>query len=112
MIAGIYQHYKGHLYLVLGLGHDANADDLAVGAPNYPGYWKQIEGGREVVVYVPLQLDDAHAGARLAVRTAEDFSKPVCWEASCPGYGDSKCGHLRSPRFQFLGDRYDPEVMG
>jgi hypothetical protein len=53
--AGIYRHYKGPLYLVLGYGHDANQED------------------RTVVVYVGLQLDGAKSGARLSVRTADDF---------------------------------------
>lgn len=56
---GIYKHYKGPLYQVLGLGHDANHDD------------------RVVVVYIPLQLDGAHLGPRIAVRTIEDFETAV-----------------------------------
>lgn len=50
--AGVWRHWKGHDYLVLGLGHDADAP------------------GRTVVVYVPLY--DV-PGPRLAVRTLEDF---------------------------------------
>ena len=54
--AGVYRHYKAErYYLVLGLGHDANDDD------------------RTVVVYVPLYVDAAEPGPRLAVRTLEDF---------------------------------------
>jgi hypothetical protein len=53
--AGVYRHYKGPLYLVLGYGHDANHD------------------GRQVVVYVGLQLDGAKPGPRLAVRDVDDF---------------------------------------
>jgi hypothetical protein len=54
--AGVYRHYKAErYYLVLGLGHDANHDD------------------RTVVVYVPLYVDPAEPGPRLAVRTFEDF---------------------------------------
>lgn len=53
--AGVYRHYKGPHYLVLGYGHDANRD------------------GRQVVVYIGLQLDGAHSGARLAVRDVADF---------------------------------------
>ena len=55
--AGVYRHYKADRhYLVLGLGHDANDD------------------ARTVVVYVPLYVDDAQPGPRLAVRTLEDFA--------------------------------------
>lgn len=57
--AGIYRHYKGHRYLVLGYGHDADYE------------------GRQVVVYVGLELDDARPGPRLSVRTAESFLGPV-----------------------------------
>jgi hypothetical protein len=54
--AGVYRHYKAErYYLVLGRGHDANDD------------------ARTVVVYVPLYVDAAEPGPRLAVRTVEDF---------------------------------------
>jgi hypothetical protein len=54
--AGVWEHWKGQRYLVLGLGHDADVD------------------GRTVVVYVPLY--DV-AGPRLAVRTVEGFLEDV-----------------------------------
>ena len=50
--AGVWRHWKGRDYLVLGLGHDADHE------------------GRTVVVYVPLY---EVAGPRLAVRTVEEF---------------------------------------
>ena len=50
--AGVWRHWKGKDYLVLGLGHDADVE------------------GRTVVVYVPLY--DV-PGPRLAVRTLEEF---------------------------------------
>lgn len=53
--AGVWKHWKGPLYLVLGFGHDANYE------------------GRDVVVYIGLELVDAHTGPRLAARTVEDF---------------------------------------
>ncbi len=57
--AGVYRHYKAErYYLVLGLGHDANDD------------------ARTVVVYVPLYVDTAQPGPRLAVRTVADF---IAW---------------------------------
>ena len=57
--AGVYRHYKADRhYLVLGLAHDANDD------------------ARTAVVYVPLYVDAAEPGPRLAVRTLEDF---VAW---------------------------------
>jgi hypothetical protein len=76
LLAGVYQHYKGPLYLVLGLAHDANED------------------GRECIVYVGLQLDQAESGARLAVRTREDFDAVVCGFGPCSGYGTTDgCDH-------------------
>lgn len=74
---GIYRHYKGPLYLVLGLGHDANHD------------------GRAVVVYVGLQLDGAKTGPRLAVRDMDDFTVIV----------DPSTGHAL-PDFPFPSPEY------
>ncbi len=54
--AGVWRHWKGRDYLVLGLGHDADHE------------------GRTVVVYVPLY--DV-PGPRLAVRTVEGFLEEV-----------------------------------
>ena len=54
--AGVWRHWKGQEYLVLGLGHDADVPD------------------RTVVVYVPLY---AVPGPRLAVRTVEGFLEDV-----------------------------------
>ena len=50
--AGVWRHWKGADYLVLGLGHDTDIE------------------GRMVVIYVPLY---EVAGPRLAVRTVEGF---------------------------------------
>jgi hypothetical protein len=101
LIAGVYRHYKGPLYLVMGLAHDANED------------------GRVAVLYVPLQLDDAHPGPRLAVRTLEDFRAIVCTRRSCPGYGvdvrvtggsQGACGeHDWSKRFEYVSAQWRPE---
>jgi hypothetical protein len=58
--AGIYRHYKGHYYLVLGYAQDSN------------------EVSRTVVVYVGLELDGATADRpRMNVRTVEDFFADV-----------------------------------
>lgn len=54
--AGVWRHWKGQDYLVLGLGHDADDET------------------RTVVVYVPLY--DV-PGPRLAVRTVEGFLEEV-----------------------------------
>ena len=94
LLAGVYRHYKGPLYLVLGLAHDANADslydDLAmVEASEHSTTGGDPLGEREVVVYVPLQLDGAHTGPRLAVRTREDFDAEVCIDPECDRYGST-----------------------
>lgn len=71
--AGIYRHYKGHLYLVLGYASDADQE------------------GRDVVVYVGLELDDARPGPRMRVRTAGQF------------LGDVEVGGVTVPRFTYEG---------
>lgn len=72
---GIYQHYKGPLYQVIGLAHDANAGELYdFREANTPETETEPLGERTVVVYFGLQLDGAHLGPRLAVRTVEDFT--------------------------------------
>jgi hypothetical protein len=80
VLAGIYRHYKGPIYLVLGLAHDANAERLYVPTSRTSemadgGFRFDFEqvGEREVVVYVALQQDGAKSGPALAVRTREDF---------------------------------------
>lgn len=56
VLAGVWRHWKGKDYLVLGLGHDADSE------------------GRTVVVYVPLY---EVAGPQLAVRSVEGFLEEV-----------------------------------
>jgi hypothetical protein len=79
---GIYRHHKGPLYQVLGLAHDANAEDLLERDTETNAFClhegktrvaTKPLGARTVVVYIPLQLDGAHLGPRMAVRTLEDF---------------------------------------
>lgn len=119
MIAGIYRHYKGHHYLVLGLAHDANADDLYVGDEAHgvggAGDPPRPLGEREVVVYVPLELHGAQTGARMAVRTLEDWQAVVCAHLMCPRYGEpvgphpDPCvlGRHAVRRFVFVGERWN-----
>jgi hypothetical protein len=49
MRSGIYQHYKGGLYQVLGIGQHTETNEI-------------------VVIYIPLQLEAGHSGPRLRVR--------------------------------------------
>lgn len=85
---GIYRHYKGFLYQVLGIAHDANA------TPN-----------RTVVVYIGLELVAAHLGPRMAVRTLEDFTAMV-W-----GTGSTQRVSRRVPRFTYLGSELTQEMI-
>lgn len=104
---GIYRHYKGPLYLVLGLAHDANAETL----------WTldargelECRGERTVVVYVPLQLDGAHTGPRMAVRTLEDFIADVRADGSTCEHEPSLNHRLCKPRFEYLGPELTAEM--
>jgi hypothetical protein len=98
--SGIYRHHKGPLYQVLGLAHDANADELYFAGRNQdprneaygPAYAPY--GERAVVVYFALELNPEHLGPRLAVRTVEDFTADV----------DGR------PRFEYLGHELTREM--
>ena len=125
MHAGIWRHYKGPLYLVLGTAHDANADSL-YDENAVANIAEQATSGtdpleeREVVVYVPLQLDGAHLGPRMAVRTRSDFEANCCIKKECPNYGQAsidgfprECvngGHLW-PRFVPMGEHLTQEML-
>lgn len=85
--AGVWQHYKGPKYLVLGYGHDANYE------------------GRDVVVYVGLELDEAKRGPRLAVRAVEDFLGRVHDDGTAC-VDDPGCGESTRARFTYLSPVY------
>jgi len=95
--AGIYKHYKGHFYQVIGYGHDANYED------------------RITVIYIGLQLIDAHTGPRFATRTAESDDPTVdAWFDYVHADG-SKCVHTeiddcsdRKQRFAYVGPAWNP----
>ena len=57
MKSGVYRHYKGHLYLVLGVA-------------------RQTETNEELVVYVPL-YDLPGAGLPLQARPRKIWDEPV-----------------------------------
>lgn len=79
---GIYRHYKGQLYQVLGLAHDANDDS------------------RTCVVYIGLQLDKAHLGPRIAIRTFEDF---IAYIDPATGGPAKDWTTPMYPRFDYMG---------
>lgn len=81
LAAGIYRHYKNHLYLLLGQGQDANNES------------------RIVVVYVGLDLDGARCGYRLKVRTLEDFLAAVDPETGEPCAEPDRA----VPRYTYVG---------
>jgi hypothetical protein len=96
--SGVYRHYKGHLYQVLGYGHDANTlggettyDDTVIGTHSTEACgWLPLDE-RMVVVYIGLEMTDAQLGPRLAVRTADDFHAIVHLSGSKRG---TKCEHV------------------
>lgn len=86
LLAGIYRHYRGHLYLVLGFARDSNLP------------------GRTAVVYVGLQLDDATTGHRMNIRTVKDFFAQVNPDTGAV-VGARWDGRLPQPvkRFSYVG---------
>lgn len=70
---GVYRHYKGERYLVLGLARDANAD----GGRNEASLWVSHPRAttalqtRTVVVCVQL---NPNLGSKFEVRTRDDFT--------------------------------------
>jgi len=88
LLTGVYQHYKGPLYLVLGYGHDANHED------------------RQVVVYI----DGAHTEPRLAVRDVDDFFAIVD-SADGSVLVNARTPSLAHPRrFTYLGSTWENDV--
>lgn len=83
---GIYRHWKGPLYQVLGYAHDANDER------------------RLCVVYMPLQLDGAHEGPRLAVRSYGDMDDAFDdWVHPDDGTVCLNDCHGSIPRFRWMG---------
>lgn len=91
--SGIYRHYKGALYQVLGMAHDANDEE------------------RIVVVYIGLQLDAAHEGPRLAVRTLEDFQAQLHITNGSTCSEPASCHPDLMPRFDFLGHVFTRDML-
>ena len=91
--AGVYRHYKNHLYQVFGYAHDANND------------------GRLLVIYIGLELTDARVAPRLAARTAEDFFAWVNPDGSAdPDPNLSEQAHKQAGlvrRFTYIGPSWE-----
>jgi hypothetical protein len=112
--AGVYRHYKDHLYNSLGYAHDANADNLWV--PDGEGGFRQL-GERAVVVYFGLTVQGAQRGPRLAVRTVDDFLAyvdpsdgspvPEAVVEACQGSVRQVEAQGYVPRFQYQGSQFD-----
>lgn len=56
--AGVYQHYKGSLYLVLGLARHTETEE-------------------KLIAYIPLYTRPEHTGPRICVRPFEMFMDMV-----------------------------------
>jgi hypothetical protein len=84
--AGVYRHYKGHLYLVLGYARDSN-DETRVG-----------------VVYIGLDLDGAKSPERMHFRSAYDFHATV-WPEDGRALLDCEVDLTPNavPRFTYVG---------
>lgn len=121
---GVYRHYKGQLYQVIGYAHDANADTLIDMLPSKcEGKTTLVEpvGERIVVVYIGLQLDAAHLGPRMAVRSVDDFNRRLCGYVHCPRFGlpfesgesggCCDCNNVSVPRFHFIGTQLTEEML-
>jgi hypothetical protein len=130
--AGVYRHYKGRHYLVLGYSHDSNADTLydQQAVDDAAGAWQsgvmhtiQPLGERVCVVYIGLELTDAHKGPRIGHRNVTgpdaffDWLHPDDWSV-CPepvpyGVGnpiECDCSHagftLLVRRFTYVGPEW------
>lgn len=88
--AGVYRHYKGKLYLVLGYGRLSDIDE-----------------DRAVVVYIGLELSDASEGPRLQVRSAEGFWNYVTTDGEV-------ADQMRAgvPRFTYVGPVWERHEHG
>jgi len=84
---GIYRHYKGPLYQVLGLVHDSNNDE------------------RVCVLYIGLELNEEHLGPRMAVRNLDRGDDPFLGTVLWP----SEPGKIPRwiPRFDYLGPVFE-----
>lgn len=112
---GIYRHYKGTLYQVLGIAHDANAEEYSDTVKQVRSRFMAahmshlmpdaVSESRTVVVYMPLQLDGAHLGPRMAVRTLDDFVMHVT------AHGEPTHHDLGVARFTYLGPVLTVEML-
>lgn len=125
---GVYRHYKGHLYLVLGYGEDANADNLCDYSETMDRVYRHNRGDtdgptkptplseRAVVVYIPLQLSETREGPVMDVRTVDDFLayvNPLDGSKVPPSVVDECRGSLQQvevrgyePRFRYIGSGF------
>jgi hypothetical protein len=76
---GVYEHFSGHRYQVIGFGHQVTGD----GATEYPG--------AEVVIY-------------RAMFTSVDFGEECVWVRSVSNFAeDIDIGGRLTPRFRYVG---------
>jgi hypothetical protein len=86
MRAGIYEHYKGKRYLVLGLARHFETHEIHV-------------------VYVPLYDIPDHGGVQMAIRPKEMFEGTVQSPLA-------KSPNATVPRFKYIGAMYDEAHRG
>lgn len=116
MRPGIYKHYKGKTYLVIGVAHNSN--NAAAGFQGVPG--QQVDGqgmapsadhlAAPQVVYIPLYPSNEdqpilrHGTTGLCVRSLAEFSEIVEYEdRTAPATPAVKMPIMRrGPRFEFV----------
>ena len=112
--AGIYEHYKGDQYLVLGYCDDStnrgcDCDPGTIIPQQHRAYCASSLQGQIYVAYISLR--PLVVGARLNwhIRRADQFHQEVCWRRGCVNWGmwppgDSCRAHPNSiwPRFKYV----------
>lgn len=93
---GVWKHYKGPLYQVLGYSHNASDDN-------------NIQ-----VLYIGLEIDPSKPGPRWATRDWKEFFETVCPEHDGMNAYSDEHDNIRSPcdplewkeRFEYMGPVY------
>lgn len=116
---GVYRHYKGYHYLVLGIASDSNADEFHSDSSRADAFSADplFPDGRLVVVYVGLQVEAAKDGPRMHVRTLSDFNAlvhlPDGSECTHVGSSSTWCGTVERVvvrRFTFVDRDWSSEM--
>lgn len=115
LLPGVYRHYKGRLYKVVGLAYDANADSLYDRHPlkQSPDYEPIPLGKRVVVVYYALRRHGRRHSQFAIVRTLEDFTAWIQLETEqvLPASTIMLADEPVYQRFTYLGPHFTTEML-